>query len=78
LRSSSNEEEVDGPGTGVEPEDVPSRLENFSNALIRLEMPEETLIFLAMSTGVGGPLSMYELDTDRPTAKACMADGEAM
>jgi hypothetical protein len=59
LRRFSKDEVADGPDTvGLEPMGVPSRLENFSRALIRLEMPEETLIFFAMSTGVGGPFSL--------------------
>jgi hypothetical protein len=58
LRRFSKEEEVEGPFTLiVEPEGVPSREENFSRALIREEIPEETLIFLAISTGVEGPFS---------------------
>lgn len=59
LRRFSKDEAADGPDTvGLEPIGVPSRLESLSRALIRLEMPEETLIFLAMSTGVGGPFSL--------------------
>jgi hypothetical protein len=58
LRRFSKDEEADGAlAAGLAPKGVPSRLENFSRALIRLEMPEETLIFLAMRTGVGGPVS---------------------
>lgn len=77
LQRLSNDEDADAPamelpgGVGV-----PSRLENFSSALIRLEMPDDTLIFLAMRTGVGGSLSGYELDTDRPTDSACIAEGD--
>ena len=58
LRRFSKDEEADGTLTaGLAPEGVPSRLVNFSRALIRLEIPEETLIFFAMSTGVGEPFS---------------------
>ena len=77
LRRLSNEEEADGPAGGwLAGVGVPSRLENFSSALIRLEMPEETLIFLAIRTGVGGSVSGYELETDRPTDSACAAEGD--
>ena len=58
LRRFSKDEEVEGAVTvTAEPFGVPSRLENFSKALIREDMPDETLIFFAMSTGVGGPFS---------------------
>lgn len=58
LRRFSKDEEADGPPTaGLAPKGVPLWLENFSRALIRLEIPDETLIFLAMSTGVDEPFS---------------------
>lgn len=75
FRRFSKDDEADGALTaGLAPKGVPSRLENFSRALIRLEIPEETLIFLAMRTGVVGRLSEWELETDRPTARACIPD----
>jgi hypothetical protein len=59
LRKFSKDGEAEGAVTvTVEPAGVPSRLENFSRALIRDEMPEDTLIFLAIITGVGGPFSV--------------------
>jgi hypothetical protein len=58
LRKFSKDGEVEGAvRVAVDPAGVPSRLENFSRALIREEMPDDTLIFLAISTGVGGPFS---------------------
>ena len=46
---------------------------NFSSALMRLEIPEETLTFLATKAGDLGPavVSRYVLETDRPPATAC-------
>lgn len=51
---------------------APSRLpENCSNALMRLEIPEETLIFLATKTGlVGSSACENGLETDLAVAKA--------
>lgn len=74
FRRASKEEEAEGAVRFCDDGGIASRLpENFSKALIRFEIPDDTLIFFATRTGLTGlVISECGVDTDRPMASACM------